>query len=269
MKSFIRTFDECYILQDFVHKFPHLDLYRRELKKFMELRKAVNVRYAENIDLAEYKQSLVKILDQYVDAHEAELLTTQINITDRKQFEEAVENLGSDKSKAEAIAAQTAKTISEKHDTDPEFYDRFSRKITEIIEKMRQGKLADIEALKELKMIRDHVIDKKDEELPALIVENNGSDVLYRNLRSYFEKHEVDEDAYIEIVLDIFTILHREAIVDWNKNIDVKRKMTNILDDYLYDVAKGEKGVNLDNDEMIKIIATTLQLAENNSEIFS
>ncbi len=238
MKVFIRNFDECFVLQDFVHAFPHLNMYRQELKKFMELRKAVNVRYAENIDLSEYKLSLVKILDQYVDAHEAELLTTQINITDRKQFEEAVENLGSDKSKAEAIAAQTEKTITENKDKDPEFYERFSKKISEIIEKMRQGKLADIEALKELKMIRDHVIEKKDEELPNLIVENTGSDVLYRNLRNLFAKHDLDEDTYVQIILDIFTILHREAIVDWYKNIDVKRKMANILDDYLYDVAR-------------------------------
>lgn len=238
MKVFIRNFDECFVLQDFVHAFPHLDTYRQELKKFLELRKAVNVRYAENIDLSEYKLSLVKILDQYVDAHEAELLTTQINITDRKQFEEAVENLGSDKSKAEAIAAQTVKTITENKDKDPEFYERFSKKISEIIEKMRQGKLADIEALKELKMIRDHVIDKKDEELPKLIEENKGSDVLYRNLRNLFAKHDLGEGVYVQVVLDIFTILHREAIVDWYKNIDVKRKMTNILDDYLYDVAR-------------------------------
>jgi type I restriction enzyme R subunit len=269
MKVFIRNFDECFVLQDFVHAFPHLDTYRQELKKFMELRKAVNVRYAENIDLSEYKLSLVKILDQYVDAHEAELLTMQINITDREQFEEAVENLGSDKSKAEAIAAQTNKITEEKMDSDPEFYERFSKKITEIIEKMRQGKLADIEALKELRMIRDHVIEKKDDDLPELIQEKPGADVIYRNIKQLFSQHEIDEERYVQIVLDIFDLLHREAIVDWYKNIDVKRKMMNSIDDYLYDVVKNDMGVDIENDEMPKIIETIMQLAENNFEIFS
>jgi type I restriction enzyme R subunit len=269
LNAFIKNLNECFVLQDFVHEFKNLDLYKRELKKFMELRKSASLRYADRVDLAEYKQSLVNILDKYVDARGVELLTKQINITDRKQFEEAVENLGSDKSKAEAIAAQTEKTIKEKLDTDPEFYERFSKKITEIIEKMRQGKLADIEALKQLKMIRDHVIEKKDDELPKLIEENVGSDVLYRNLKNLFAIHSLEEGVYIQIVLDIFAILHREAIVDWYKNIDVKRKMTNILDDYLYDVAKSEMGINLDNDEIPEIISTIMRLAENNFEIFS
>lgn len=269
LNAFIKHLNECFVLQDFVREFKNLDLYKRELKKFMELRKTASLRYADRVDLTEYKQSLVNILDKYVDARGVELLTKQINITDRKQFEEAVENLGSDKSKAEAIAAQTEKTITENKDKDPEFYERFSKKISEIIEKMRQGKLADIEALKELKMIRDHVIEKKDEALPRWIEENKGSDVLYRNLRNLFEKHDLEEDVYVKIVLDIFTILHREAIVDWYKNIDVKRKMTNILDDYLYDVARWEMGISLENDEIPEIISTIIRLAENNFEIFS
>lgn len=238
MNAFIKNLNECFVLQDFVHAFPHLDLYKRELKKFLELRKSASLRYADRVDLAEYKQSLVNILDKYVDARGVELLTKQINITDREQFEEAVENLGSDKSKAEAIAAQTDKITKEKMDSDPEFYERFSKKITEIIEKMRQGKLADIEALKELRMIRDHVIEKKDDDLPQSIQEKPGADVLYRNIKQLFSQHEIDEERYVQIVLDIFTLLHREAIVDWYKNIDVKRKMMNSIDDYLYDIVK-------------------------------
>lgn len=268
MNAFIKNLNECFVLQDFVHEFKHLDLYKRELKKFMELRKSASLQYADRVDLTEYKQSLVNILDKYVDARGVELLTKQINITDRKQFEEAVENLGSDKSKAEAIAAQTEKTIKEKLNSDPEFYERFSRKITEIIEKMRQGKLADIEALKQLKMIRDHVIDKKDDELPVRIEEHQGSDVLYRNLKPLFAKHQIGESEYEEIVLDIFAILHRETIVDWYKNIDVKRKMMNILDDYLYDIVKTQRDIDLDSDEISTIITTIMQLSENNFEIF-
>ena len=87
-------------------------------------------------------------------------------------------------------------------------------------------------------MIRDHVIEKKDDELPKLIEENVGSDILYRNLKHHFTKYEIDESVYVEMILNIFTILHRETIVDWYKNIDVKRKIMNILDDYLYDVVK-------------------------------
>ncbi len=269
LNAFIKNFNECFVLQDFVHEFGgKLNVYRKELKKFMELRKTASLQYADRIDLSEYKQALINILDKYVDAGEVELLTKQINITDRKQFEEAVATLGSDKSKAEAIAAQTQKTIHERLESDPEFYERFSKKISEILEKMRQGKLADIAALKQLKLIEDDVIQKKDVALPGAIIAQPGSDILYRNLQEVFKNHKVSEDDFIAIVVDIFALVKKEAIVDWYKNIDVKRRMKNVIDDYVYDVIRGERGIEITDDETVKIIERVMQLAENNYEIF-
>ena len=268
LNAFIKNLNECFVLQDFVREFKHIDTYKRELKKFMELRKSASLKYADRVDLFEYKQSLINILDKYVDAKGVELLTKQVNITDRKQFEEAIEDLGSDKSKAEAIAAQTDRTILEKMDMDPEFYEKFSKKISEILEKMRQGKLADVEALKQMKLISNDVINKKGEGLPVQIESQKGSDVFYRNLRNEFEGFKIDENSYISIILDIFSIVRNEAIIDWYKNIDVKRKMRNSIDDYLYDVVKSQKGIDINSDQTKTIIDNIIQLAEYNFEIF-
>ncbi|MFA6375868.1 MAG: HsdR family type I site-specific deoxyribonuclease [Candidatus Paceibacterota bacterium] len=268
LNDFIRKLNECFVLQDFAQEFRHLEVYKRELKKFMELRKAASLRYADRIDLSEYKQSLVNILDRYVDANGVELLTKQINITDRKQFEEAVENLGSDRSKAEAIAAQVDKTVKEKMETDPEFYDRFSKKIKEILDKMHQGKLTDIAVLKQMKLFRDDMLNKKDVDLPEAIKTATGADVFYRNLKEQFAPHSLDENCYIDIVIDILEILKKESIVDWYKNIDVKRRMMNALDDYLYDIVKGKKEINLSNDEIKALISDIMLLAVNNYELF-
>ena len=268
LNSFIRNLNECFVLQEFVHEFKHLDVYKRELKKFMELRKAASLKYADRIDLASYKQALINILDKYVDARGVDLLTKQVNITDSVQFAEAIESLGSDKSKAEAIAAQTQKTITEKVASDPQFYDHFSKKISEILEKMRLDKLADVEALKQMKDIRDDVVNKKDAGLPKEIEMLYGSDVFYRNLRTEFKNMNVSEEVYVSIVIDIFKIVKQEAIVDWYKNIDVKRKMINVIDDYLYDVVKGQKGIDISNDQIRDIISKVMQMAENNCESF-
>lgn len=269
LNDFIRNLNECFILQDFVHEFKDkIGMYKKDLKKFMEIRKSASLLYKERVDLSEYKESLIKILDKYVDAKGVELLTKQVNITDREQFKEAVENLSSDKSKAEAIAAQTQRTISEQMDKDPEFFERFSKKIEEIIEKMRLGKLADIEALKQMKLISEDVLSKKDDDLPKEIKELRGSDVFYHNLEVSFKSLNIESGVYTSIVTDIFTILKKEAIIDWHKNIDVKRKMMNILDDYLYDVVKNGKGINIDSDFIKSTINTIMQLAENNFELF-
>lgn len=264
MNSFIRQFNECLVLQDFVSEFDHIDLYKRELKKFMELRKSASLRFADRIDLAEYKQSLVDILDKYVDARGVELLTKQVNITDREAFEQEVENLGSDKSKAEAIAAQTEKTIRENMDSDPEFYERFSKKVSEIIDKMRQGKLADLEALKQVKEANAKVVNKEDAELPTEIQSQKGADVFYRNLQAYIP---VDNEKYIDVVLSILAIIKQESIVDWYKNQDVKRRMMNKIDDYIYDIVRGEYDIDIDSENSRVLIEKAIELAEYNHEV--
>jgi type I restriction enzyme, R subunit len=268
INAFVKNLNDCFVLQDFVHEFKNLDVYKRELKKFLELRKAASLKYADKVDLLEYKQSLINILDKYVDANGIELLTKQVNITDREQFEEAVEGLGSDKSKAEAIAAQMERTVTEKLETDPEFYEKFSKKISDILEKMRLSKLADIEALKQMKLIRDELIDKKDDSLPDKIKENKGVDVFYRNLKNQFSESDLTEDVYIDIVVGIFVIIKSEAIVDWYKNLDVKRKMRNSIDDYLYDVIKTERGIDLSMEQINSIVDESITLAEHNFELF-
>ena len=269
LNEFLQNFNECLVLQDFVHEFKHIDLYKMEIKKLMELRSAVSLQYADDrVDFGHYKRSLVNILDRFVDAQGVELLTKQVNITDTKQFEEAIGTLGSDRSKAEAIAAQTDRTIREKSGTDPEFYQRFSDKISDILKQMRDGKLADLEALKQMKEVSSKVVNKKDDAVPASLKNKHGADIFYRNLQDKFSVHKVDDDTYVKIISDVYDILHKEGIVDWYKNVEVKRIMINKVDDYLYDEVKGEMGIDLSSEEMQEIIETTMRLAENNNDIF-
>lgn len=269
LNGFTRSFYECLMLKDFGTEFKHVHVYKKELKKLMELRKSASLRYADKLDLSEYKNKLVRILDQYVDAQGVELLTQQISITDTENFAKAIEELGSDKSKAEAIAAQMDRTITEKMNTDPELYQRFSDKVKKLLEEMRDGRIADIQALGQMKLIRDEVIQKKDDELPTGIERVEGAAVFYRNLRGTLQSYELSEEVYIETVLGLLSILRGETIVDWNRNVEVKRIIKNKLDDYLYDHVKTDLGIPLSGEDMKALVETCLQLAERNSETFS
>ena len=267
VNTLIRQFNECCTLPDFVNKVDHsdLDLYKRDLKKFAELRRAAILRFADKIDLSEYKQALIRILDKYVDASGVELLTKPVCITDRKAFEQEIKNLVSDKSKAEAVAAQTEKIILENFESDPKFYERFSKKIAEIIEKMRQGKLADLEALKQISESSEQVINKKDDEIPADIKAIQGAAIFYRNLKAYIP---VDDDKkYIEIVLAIFAIIRQEAIIDWHKNREVQRCMSDKIDDYISEVAQVKYGIDINFENSQKLIEKAVGLAKNNHKI--
>lgn len=268
LNTFIKLFNECLALQDFSVSFPHLDVYKMDLKKFLELRKTVRLKYADTDDFYEYKLQLVKILDQYIDAKEVEVMTKQININDAEAFSQAIASLGSDKSKAEAIAAQLQKTITEEIEKDPEFYHRFSEKISKLLQKLREGKIADIEALNEIREIESQVLTKEDEGIPNQIIKHVGADIFYRNLKNILQKYDVEGKMIVGIILDIFNLLKAETIVDWHKNNEVKRIITNKLDDYLYDIVKKEKGIDLNSDDLQDLLSTIMDLACNNHEIF-
>ncbi len=267
LNDFVRLFGESMTLQDFSLKFPQLHLYREECKKFLELRKSANLRYADLTDLRPYKLALIKIMDDNIKADEAELLTEQIDITNKELFEKAIEELGSDKSKAEAIAAQTQKTITERQSSDPEFYARFSKRITEIIDAMREKKLADIEALKQLRLISDDVLDKKDDELPEAVAKSPGADILYRNLAGSVAG--IDGNEYERAVLGMNEVLRQAATVDWWRSHETKRQMRSKLDDYLYDVVKTELGAQLTYERIENIIVEVMTLAEHNHDVFT
>jgi type I restriction enzyme R subunit len=269
LNTFIRHFNECLALQDFSTQFKHLDMYKRDLKKFMEMRNITRFKYADKEDFSDYKEQLVKILDQYVDAKGIERMTKPININDKDAFAEAIQGLKSDKSRAEAIAAHMERTITEEMEKDPEFYQRFSEKVKKLLEKLKEGKIADMEALKEAKQMELQLLSKEDDKIPDLIQAKKGSDIFYRNLKEIFLKHDIGEDLVVDIILDIFTILKTESIVDWYKNNEVKRVMRNKVDDYLYDVVKVEKGVDLSSEDIEKLLGTILELAINNHENFT
>lgn len=267
VNNFIKLFNECLALREFAHEFKDLDVYKKELKKFDNLRKTVRLRYADSIDFTEYKNRLVKILDQYVDAESVEVMTGQININDKEAFDRAIATLGSNKSKAEAIAAHTQKTIHEKIHTDPEFYRRFSDKIDELLKKLHQRKLEDLEALKQMKAISAKVINKEDELIPAAIKKNKGADIFYRNLEGEFKKCGIEGEAYVRVIVSIFNLLKKEAIVDWYRNGEVKRIIANRIDDYIYDEIVTGQGIKIANEDIKKIIDAVIELAVFNHEV--
>jgi type I restriction enzyme R subunit len=267
LNEFVRVFNECIVLREFVNDFDDISTYKMDLKKYANLRKTASLRFSDAPDFGKYKQALINILDKNIKAEEAELLTRQISITDKEAFKEAVEELGSAKSKAEAIGSKIQKEISERMKKDPEFYRRFSDKIEVLLQEMREKKLADIEALKQINKISEQVLNKEDEDLPVGIKNKSGSDIFYRNLVGDLKKYGLEDKFVVNTVLEIYEILEKETVIDWQINAERKRVMRDRLDDYFYDVVKVEKGVDISSEEVKKIIDETMVLAQNNYEI--
>jgi type I restriction enzyme R subunit len=263
MNEFLTVFAECLSLESFTDKFDagEIERYKRDAKKLQELKKSAALQYGDHVDLNKYQLELVKVLDENIRAGEAEVLTGEIEITDREKLNEAIEELGGDKSKAEAIAAQTERRISERRQQDEALYDKFSERIREIIDAMHAKKMADIEALGQLRLIDDEVEQKKDSDLPDRISEVKGADIMYRNLRDNFL--DMNEEDYESSVIGVTEIIQQSSTVDWWRTFESKRRMRSKLDDFLYEELQIR-----DYDRIENIIDSAMTLAENNHSIF-
>lgn len=267
-REFIKNLDECLSLNDFANKFMNLDTFKKELKRYAELRKSAQLKYADKTDLKDYKAQLVKILDEYIDAEEVEPLTGQININDKVAFDKALEDLGSDKSRAEAIASQMSRTITEQADKDPEFYRRMSDKIDKILADMRAGKLADAQALVKMREAKDEMTNKKDSSIPEKVARITGADIFYRNLHPILSAHSLSDEDIETIVCELFAIVKSGATIDWHRLTDTQRALKNQIDDYVYDEIKTKYSLDISNEDLATIVDKVMELALENPEIF-
>jgi type I restriction enzyme R subunit len=228
------VWDECMNLRDFPGLLGPQEFKdsKEEMKKFADLKKAAEFRYGDKVDFKKYEREIARILNRHVVAGEAEVMTDEIEIFGT-EFDAAIDGLGSDRSRAEAIAAQTTRVIRERYETaDRAYYKKFSDRIQEILESMYKSKIEDAEALRRLRIVSGDIADRKDDMLPANIVATRGADILWRNMRSALA---VSDGKYEELVIGLANCIRENALVDWHRNHETKRQIRERLDDYLYE----------------------------------
>lgn len=265
---FRTVYGECVTLRDFVDKIDSgkLQLYKIGFKKFAEIKKTAALQFGDEIDLVQYQRDLEKIMDKYVSAKQAEVLTDQIDITNRDLLKQAIEEMGSAASKAEAIAAQTNRVISQYKKEDEALYAKFSKQLSDIIEAMKAGKLADIEALKQLRIVAGEAEKRQDNNLPEVIAEKRGADVLYRNAQQILGVD--DEMLYQQIIVDMTEVAHQAATVDWWRSYESRRQMRERIDDYIYDEIKLRRGFDLNNEQIKEMAEQIATIIENNHGLY-
>jgi hypothetical protein len=128
--------------------------------------------------------------------------------------------------------------------------------------------LADIEALKRARLLQNEILNRKDDSLPEDIVNHKGADILYRNLKESFSHYHVNDSQFSEIILEMLQTIKQKCIVDWHLNSEQIRIMTNAIDDYLYDIVKVKKSIDVNGEDRMHIIKTAIDLARSNHDLF-
>jgi len=270
--EFTRQFSTCQMLYDFTQKFDEEKLRRfaLDLKRFVELKKIQKIKNAETVDFSKYEDQIRRILDKYVSAEYVTELAEPICVSESAEFNAYIEKAErglSDKSKAEAIAAQTERTIKENYNKDPEFYRHFSEKISRLIAELRSAKEEDVKALLgEVRQVQGQVADYEDSDIPAPLKERKPLHPYFRNLKQRLAEHPLTGEQLCSVVETIYQLIEQHKIVDWDSDIEVERRVRGEVEDYLFDTVKNKYGASLTLDEIDAILSMIWDLAVQNKD---
>ncbi len=275
LSDFAKTLSIAMSSDQFIATTPKkkLKAYKNDLKTFLNLRASVKLRYAETIDYRDFEPKIKKLLDTHIMASEVIRLNEPVNIFDEHAFTRVIEEQGGTKStaaKADMIAHATKKAISERLEQDPAFYEKFSKMIQQAIDDFRAKRISDLEYLSKVTEIKDSVVSRRTDDIPGKLVGNDNAMAVFGVLKPYVAGHVSEEEKAAEIAadaaIDIWSMIQTNRKVGFWDDLDAQRRAMNEIDDYLYDVVKGSKGIALNTGQMDEIIARCMQLARHRME---
>lgn len=274
MSAYAKTLAIALSSERFITETPEQKLraYKNDLKRFVNLKAAVKLRYAESVDYRDFEPRIQKLLDTHISASEVVQLNAPVNIFDEAAFQKVVEEqgAGSEKNlgaKADMIAHATRRAINERLEQDPAFYEKFSRLIQQAIDGYRAKRLSDLEYLQRVTEIKEAVVSRKGDDLPPALNGDADAAAVYGLLRPFVANHLSDDEqaqnTAAEAAMAVWDIFRRNRKVGYWDDLDAQRRTMNEIDDYLYDEVKGARGIALSTDEMDEIIEKTMQLARH------
>ena len=227
-----------------------VDALKRDWKQFSELKRSVQLRYQETVDVREFEPKIQKLLDDHVVAMPAETIIEVVNINDPDALKAVVEETGvSEASRADRIASATRRAITEKMDEDPTFYKQFSELLEETIRAYREKRLSEREYLNSVVDLASKVARKdRGRDVPESIRGDEDAQAFFGILDGQL-KTEGDElvagDDAAAIAQQIIEIVKSHLIVDIWSNEVAQNNLRNAIDDYFFDVLRDERGIDL------------------------
>lgn len=223
---------------------------KRDWKQFSELKRSVQLRYQETVDVREFEPKIQKLLDDHVVAMPAETIIEVVNINDPDALKAVVEETGvSEASRADRIASATRRAITEKMDEDPTFYKQFSELLEETIRAYREKRLSEREYLNSVVDLASKVAGKdRGRDVPESIRSDEDAQAFFGVLEGQLkikDDEPVSGDEVASIAMEIVDIIKSHLIVDIWSNEVAQNNLRNAIDDYFFDVLRDERGVDL------------------------
>ena len=231
---------------------------------FSKVRRSVKIRYCDAIDNSEYERQMQNLLDTHLSVAGLKQITNPINILNKEDFEKELEELGSLRAKADAITSRMTKSISEKRDENPAYYDSFSKRIKEALDLYKEKVISEAEYLAKMRAImEDYRSGKSTISYPDRIKGNVHAQAFYGVLAAIFDEVEgnaITPDFVAEVSEEITKIIASHSQVDWTNNKSIHDRISQDIDDLFYEYEK-KNGLKLSFDLVDKIIENVKTVA--------
>ena len=224
---------------------------------FSKVRRSVKLQYCDAIDNAEYEPLMQNLLDTHLSVAGLKKITSPIDILNKDDFEKELEELGSLRSKADAIASRMTRSISEKRDENPAYYDSFSKRIRDALALYKEKVISEAEYLAKMRTIMgDYHAGRSTVSYPERIKNNVHAQAFFGVLTALFDEVEderITPDFVAEVSEEITKIVASHSQVDWTNNKTIHDRISQDIDDLFYKYEK-EQGLKLSFDLIDKII---------------
>ncbi len=239
-----------------------LTAYQNRFVFFAKVRKAVKIRYFDAIDHKEYEPLMQNLLDSHLSVKGLCQLTKPVDILNRDALEEELKELGSLRAKADAITSRLTRSISEKHDENPAYYDSFSKRIQEALDEYTKRVITEAEYLAKMRQIMDdYAHGKTTVAYPEALKGNLHAQAFYGVLSAIWaDVPTANMDLLPEITLAITKIIETHSKVDFTSNKTIHDRIAQDIDDLFYDY-ETEQGLHLDFNTIDKIIENVKTVA--------
>ena len=238
-----------------------LEKYKDAFAFYEKVRRSIKIRYCDGIDNKEYEPLMQNLLDTHLSVVGLKKITAPIDIMNRTDFEKELASLGSSRSRAEAIANRLAKSISEKYDENPAYYDSFSKRIKAALDEYKNKVISETDYLLKMRQILDdYQSGKVDISYPEIIKNNVHAQAFYGVLGALFTKNSPDDEFIAQIAVDITDIFKKHRQVGYEHNITIQNRIAQDIDDLFYKYEK-QKGFKVSFELIDKIIENVKTVA--------
>ncbi|MEM6365574.1 MAG: type I restriction enzyme endonuclease domain-containing protein, partial [Planctomycetota bacterium] len=266
LTEFTRVFGRAMSTVSFLEETSDSDIkrYKADLKFFQVLRSRLKHRHQEIVAFGEYEAEVKHLIDQHVGADEVELVVPEIPLFDDRAREEELKRLGSDSSKADAMAANMQRTISENWDQNPAFFRKFSDMLTQIIDEWRSDRLKEKEYLAKVRSALEQLKNEGAESGPAELENEDAARAYFGIVETVLGEADGDGDFRIDAAKTIDTAL-ADPPVDWTNSKDYKNRVALEIDEQLFDLSN-DREVPLTGEQIDSIIEQCISVAEKRAE---